>query len=157
MKSKNNKIKIEKKTKNIKKTVAVAKKTAPKKTVKEKPKKFFPKNAKPSMPKKVTKVVKNVKKTKEKSTTSTQSATVTQAPVQVKRSPWAKKPIENLNSTPASSCYSMRTEFDNYIAKKYKRLKDDQIKSLWISVSTQMLSEPRSKLLELVDNYLSKK
>jgi len=115
-------------------------------------KKFFPKDAKVSNQKKSTKPRKIPMKP---APTKVEVSLPDKAPA--KRTPWARKPIENIHSTPANAGYSMRSEFDKYIAKKYKRLKDDQIKSLWITVSSQMLAEPNLKLLEVVDNCLTKK
>lgn len=136
-------------------------------------KKFFPKNAKTTSQKKSTRPAKVSNRTvtplaktktaaKKPVSSSTKSPTkVTDSniaeKVVVKRAPWVKKPVENIHSTPANAGYSMRSEFDKYIAKKYKRLKDDQIKSLWVTVSNKMLAEPNLKLLEVVDNCLTKK
>lgn len=170
MKSKNDKTKTKKKTGEPRKTVQKKKekeltkkpvkstskeKTA--KVVKPKSKKFFPKDAKPSKPKKPAKVSSTLKPREKMVKKPKKEEPVVENKPVARRSPWMKKPIENPHSTPASSCYSMRDEFDNYIAKKYKKLKEDQIRSLWISVSNQMLSEPRSRLLELVDDHLQRK
>lgn len=162
MKSKNIKTKAKKITK-VKSAVAVKKTTkvaakVPKKLEKpkgqNKNKKFFPKDAKVSAKKKIVKPAKVLNKPASASTKV--EVKLPEKPI-TKRAPWAKKPVENIHSTPANAGYSMRSEFDKYIAKKYKKLKDDQIKSLWINVSNQMLAEPNLKLLEVVDNCLTKK
>lgn len=74
-----------------------------------------------------------------------------------KRTPWMKKPIENPHSTPAGPCVNLKDLFDNYLDKRYKKLKEEQRRVLWQAVSLQMLSEPFSKLNEIIDSHLSKK
>ena len=74
-----------------------------------------------------------------------------------KRTPWMKKPIENPHSTPAGPCVNLKDLFDNYLDKRYKKLKEEQRRMLWQTVSLQMLTEPFSRLIEIIDNHLSKK
>lgn len=110
----------------------LAKKTTEKTDAK---KKFFPKGAKPSAP----------------------PAGALEPKVVSKRTPWMKKPIENPHSTPAGPCINLKDLFDNYLDKKYKKLKDEQRHQLWKEISFQMLSEPFSRLNEIIDSHLSKK
>jgi len=98
-------------------------------------KKFFPKGAKPPAP----------------------PSGALEPKVASKRTPWMKKPIENPHSTPAGPCTNLKDLFDSYIDKKYKKLKDEQRYALWKQVSLQMLTEPFSRLNEIIDSHLSKK
>lgn len=98
-------------------------------------KKFFPKGAKPP---------------------ATPTGAV-EPKVASKRTPWMKKPIENPHSTPAGPCVNLKDLFDNYLDKRYKKIKEEQRRVLWQVVSLQMLSEPFSKLNEIIDSHLSKK
>lgn len=171
MKSKNIKTKAKKisapKAKTAAKKVAKATASKPAKVKKaekvtkpdkvkgqNKNKKFFPKDAKMTTNKKSTKPSKATRKAPEQPVVT---EPVAPTKVVAKRAPWSKKPVENIHSTPANAGYSMRSEFDKYIAKKYKRLKEDQIKVLWTTVINKMLAEPNLKLLEVVDNCLTKK
>lgn len=116
--------------------IKLAKKTTTEpKTAKKETKKFFPKDAKPSAP----------------------PAGALEPKVVSKRTPWMKKPIENPHSTPAGPCINLKDLFDNYLDKKYKKIKDEQRHALWKKVSLQMLSEPFSRLNEIIDSHLSKK
>lgn len=98
-------------------------------------KKFFPKGAKPP---------------------STPAGAV-EPKVSSKRTPWMKKPIENPHSTPAGPCVNLKDLFDNYLDKRYKKIKEEQRRTLWQTVSLQMLTEPFNRLNEIIDSHLSKK
>lgn len=80
-------------------------------------------------------------------------------PAATKRTPWAKKPIENPHSTPAGPCVNLRDLFDNHINKKYKRMSEEQRKVLWQEIGLKMIinNEPFSKIGDLIDEHLSKK
>jgi hypothetical protein len=69
----------------------------------------------------------------------------------------AKKIPDNHIGAPASKCYSMREQFDIYVTESYNKITDDQRRSLWQSVSMEMLSEPSSKLEIVIKSHLSKK
>lgn len=122
----------EERTKLPKKTESTTA-AAPKKE--KEAKKFFPKGAKPP---------------------ATPTGAV-EPKVASKRTPWMKKPIENPHSTPAGPCVNLKDLFDKYLDKRYKKLKDEQRYQLWKQVSLQMLTEPFSRLEEIIDSHLSRK
>jgi len=95
----------------------------------QKVKKFFPQEAKPSVPKAAT-----------KGRSSFQAA--------------RKIPDFHIG-TPASSCVSMRELFDNYVSETYSNITDEQRQKLWQDVSLRMLSEPSERLEDIINSYLS--
>jgi hypothetical protein len=74
-----------------------------------------------------------------------------------KRMPWVKKPMVNLHATPAGPCYSLRERFDSYIGRKYTKANDEQKAVAWKAISMKMLTENSANLIDLIDNFFSKK
>jgi hypothetical protein len=70
-----------------------------------------------------------------------------------KRTPWAKKPIENPHASPAGRCINFKEEFDKYVTATYKKVTEDEKRDAWRVIGMQMLSEPYSRLRPVIDEY----
>ena len=72
-----------------------------------------------------------------------------------KRTPWAKKPIENPHASPAGRCISFREEFDKYVIATYKNITEDERNAAWREVGMKMISEPYSRLRPVIDEHFN--
>lgn len=68
-----------------------------------------------------------------------------------KASPWQRRQAIVNYGTLAKPGFSFKELFNNHIETKHKKLSDSQRTMLWSVVSTKMLSEPMSRLTEIID------
>lgn len=73
-----------------------------------------------------------------------------------KKSPWQRKPVMVNYGTIAGPCYNMKDEFHKILDNKYKKLTDEQRKTLWSVVGTAMITLERTKLSEVIDQEIQK-
>ena len=76
--------------------------------------------------------------------------TAATAPVK-KTSPWQRRAAPVNYGTLAKPGLDFKQIMMAHIEEKYPKLSEAQRKSLWSVVATQMLTEPSSRLIEIVD------
>lgn len=72
--------------------------------------------------------------------------------VAAKRTPWARKPADYGNGTPAGPCISLKKKFDTIVSEKYKKLSESQRRQLWNSFTAQVLIHPLVNLEQFIEN-----
>jgi len=72
----------------------------------------------------------------------------------IKRSPWAKRQIENIHATPAGPCISIKDKFNNYIDENYRMMTNDVRINLWNKVSKTMLTTPLNKINDVIEKNI---
>ena len=74
-----------------------------------------------------------------------------------KASPWQRRVVHVNYGTLAKPGICLRTLFNEYVSEKYKRIKEDDRTQLWRTVGTRMLTEPTSRLKEIIDEVVAQK
>ena len=64
----------------------------------------------------------------------------------------ARKIPDFHHGTPASTCISLRDQFDIYVDEAYNSITTERRQTLWRSVSEQLLSESSEKLKVIIDS-----